>query len=133
VSISQRTRKPNTKRKNSFSGFVEAPPFFEAKLQRTPANLIPASWGLRRQGQCKPNAIELARIAEVQPVLADFIGKIRHNILKEDGFENADPEISRVIPSYPELSRDIPRRAKKKHQNFCVLMLLLLSSLVYLI
>ena len=54
------------------------------------------------QGQCKPNAIELARIAEVQPVLADFIGKIRHNILKEDGFENADPEISRVIPSYPE-------------------------------
>jgi len=29
------------------------------------------------QGQCKPNAIELARIAEVQPVLADFIGKGR--------------------------------------------------------
>jgi len=28
------------------------------------------------QGQCKPNAIELARIAEVQPVLADFIGKV---------------------------------------------------------
>ena len=26
----------------------------------------------RLQGQCKPNAIELARIAEVQPVLADF-------------------------------------------------------------
>jgi hypothetical protein len=24
------------------------------------------------QGQCKPNAIELARIAEVQPVLAEF-------------------------------------------------------------
>jgi hypothetical protein len=27
------------------------------------------------QGQCKLNAIELARIAEAQPVLADFIGK----------------------------------------------------------
>ena len=32
------------------------------------------------QGQCKPNAIELARIAEVQPVLADFIGKVRQKI-----------------------------------------------------
>jgi len=30
------------------------------------------------QGQRKSNAIELARIAEVQPVLADFIGKIRN-------------------------------------------------------
>jgi hypothetical protein len=27
------------------------------------------------QGQCKPSAIELARIAEVQPVLAVFDGK----------------------------------------------------------
>ena len=32
------------------------------------------------QGQCNPNAIELARIAEVQPVLADFIGKVRQKI-----------------------------------------------------
>ena len=28
------------------------------------------------QGQCKPNAIELARIAEVQPVLAKLFAKI---------------------------------------------------------
>ena len=82
-----------------------------SKLQRPLANWFPASRGLRRQGQCKPNAIELARIAEVQPVLADFIGKIRHNILKEDGFENADPEISRVFPSFPELSREGQKKA----------------------
>ena len=44
--------------------------------------------GLRRQGQCKPNAIELARIAEVQPVLADFIGKVSHNQLEVDGFKS---------------------------------------------
>jgi len=29
------------------------------------------------QGQCKPNAIELARIAEVQPVLAFHDAKVR--------------------------------------------------------
>ena len=84
-----------------------------SKLQRPLANWFPASRGLRRQGQCKPNAIELARIAEVQPVLADFIGKIRHNILKEDGFENADPEISRDIPSYPELSREGQKKSTR--------------------
>jgi hypothetical protein len=38
------------------------------------------------QGQCKPNAIELARIAEVQPVLADFIGKVRNKNSPHDGF-----------------------------------------------
>jgi hypothetical protein len=38
------------------------------------------------QGQCKPNAIELARIAEVQPVLADFIGKGRKEFSPHDDF-----------------------------------------------
>ena len=39
--------------------------------------------------------------------------KIRHNILKEDGFENADPEISRVFPSYPELSREGQKKSTR--------------------
>ena len=60
--------------------------FNVSEFQRTIANWFPASRGLRRQGQCKPNAIELARIAEVQPVLADFIGKIRNYILEKYGF-----------------------------------------------
>ena len=29
------------------------------------------------QGQCKPNAIEFTRIAEVQPVLAKFFAKLQ--------------------------------------------------------
>jgi len=45
------------------------------------------------QGQCKPNAIELARIAEVQPVLADFIGKGR-------AFFNAKHVFFRVIKAH---------------------------------
>ena len=47
------------------------------------------SVSLTMQGQCKPDAIELARIAEVQPVLADFIGKGRV-------FFNAPPRIPYV-------------------------------------
>ena len=34
-------------------------------------NLINSAW----QGRCKPNAIKLALIAEVPPVLANFISK----------------------------------------------------------
>lgn len=41
VSIFQRTRKPNTKRKISFSGFVEAPPFFERSSKST-CKLVPS-------------------------------------------------------------------------------------------
>ena len=96
--------------------------------------------GSQRPGVCdgkdsanrmQSSSLELLRCSLFS--LISSANKIRHNILKEDGFEIADPEISRVFPSFPEFSRVIPRRAKKKHQNFCVLMLLLLSSPVYLI
>ena len=36
------------------------------------AIIVTVLWFLRLQGRCKPNAIELARIAEAQPVLARF-------------------------------------------------------------
>jgi len=41
-------------------------------LNRSLDNLRFTIYVFTRQGQCKPNAIELARIAEVQPVLAEF-------------------------------------------------------------
>jgi len=64
---------------------------------------------------------------------ADFIGKIRYNKPWIDGFKKAVPEISRDFPRFPEFSRVFPRKAKKKHQNFCILMLGSILFAIYFI
>jgi hypothetical protein len=66
---------------------------------------------LRVQGRCKPNAMELAPIAEAPPVLAALAAKLRicFHITCESGVKSArNAKIERMNPK-KQLS-DMPRR-----------------------